>query len=121
MDGRILPSGYQIALACGPLKKARYINPAIEKELTEFKEEIAEKHAKSEMNKTYVFPRTEVFVYNSKQDISKKAMTLTSGSQDNVTTERLANISNISNARIAAGTNTDAIGLARMAREEDYE
>ena len=49
-------------MACGPLKKARYINPAIEKELAEFKEEIADKHAKSEMNKTYVFRRTEIFV-----------------------------------------------------------
>ena len=47
------------------MKKARYINPAIEKELAEFKEEIAEKHAKSEMNKTYVFKRSEIFVPTS--------------------------------------------------------
>ena len=55
----MLPNGYQVALACGPLKKARYINPAIEKELAEFKEEIAEKNAKSEINRTYVFPRSD--------------------------------------------------------------
>lgn len=39
-DGKILSNGYQISLACGPLKKSRYINIAIEKELAEFKEEI---------------------------------------------------------------------------------
>ena len=44
------------------MKKSRYINLAIEKELAEFKEEIAEKHDKSEMNKTYVFRRSEIFV-----------------------------------------------------------
>ena len=32
--------GYIIGLACGPLKKERYINQAIEKELVEFKKEI---------------------------------------------------------------------------------
>lgn len=69
MDGRVLPNGYQIALACGPLKKARYINPTIEKELLEFKEEISDKHDKSEMNKTYVFPRNENFVYRKKNEI----------------------------------------------------
>ena len=62
VDGKMLPNGYQIALACGPLKKARYINPTIEKELAEFKQEIAEKHAQSEMNKTYVFQRTKIVV-----------------------------------------------------------
>jgi len=56
----VLSSGYEIALACGPLKKARYINLAIEKELAEFKEEIAEKFEKSIMNSTFVFPRTAV-------------------------------------------------------------
>ena len=53
----MLPNGYQVALAGGNLKKARYINPAIEKELSEFKEEIAEKHDASIINKTFVFPR----------------------------------------------------------------
>ena len=56
-DGKELANGYQIALACGPLKKPRHINHAIEKELAEFKEEIKEKFGKSKMNKTYAFPR----------------------------------------------------------------
>lgn len=60
-DGRVLPSGYEIALACGPLKRPRYINPAIEKELAEFKEEIADKFEKSHINKTYEFPRRKIF------------------------------------------------------------
>ena len=64
----MLPNGYQVALACGPLKKARYINPAIEKELAEFKEEIAEKNAKSEINRTYVFPRSDDRVTISSDD-----------------------------------------------------
>lgn len=34
-----------------------YYNPKIEQELLEFKEEIQEKFMKSEMNRTYVFPR----------------------------------------------------------------
>lgn len=59
-DGKLLPNGYQIALANGQLKKARYINPAIEKELAEFKEEIAEKHDASIINKTFVFPRPQL-------------------------------------------------------------
>ena len=53
----VLPSGYTVSLACGPLKKARYINPKIEKELVEFKEEISEKYEASDMNKTYSFPK----------------------------------------------------------------
>lgn len=31
------PSRYLVSLACGPLQKARYINPKIEEELKEFK------------------------------------------------------------------------------------
>ena len=58
-NGQILSNGYEVALACGELKKARYINQAIEKELSEFKEEIHDKFEKSTMNKTYVFPRRE--------------------------------------------------------------
>ena len=54
---KILPNGYIVALACGPLKKPRYINENIEKELADFKMEIKEKFEKSTMNKTYVFPR----------------------------------------------------------------
>ncbi len=34
------PQGYIIALACGPLKKQRYINNKIEEELKDFKKEI---------------------------------------------------------------------------------
>jgi hypothetical protein len=41
-------NGNIIALACGPLKKPRYINPKIEKELVEFKKEIEEKFEKCE-------------------------------------------------------------------------
>jgi hypothetical protein len=37
--------GYIIGLACGPLKKERYINQAIEKELVDFKKEIEQKFA----------------------------------------------------------------------------
>jgi hypothetical protein len=44
-----------IGLACGPLKKPRYINPKIEKELVEFKKEIEDKFEKSEV-KLYRFP-----------------------------------------------------------------
>jgi hypothetical protein len=47
-----------VGLACGPLRKPRYINPKIEKELVEFKKEIEEKFEKSEV-KHYKFP----FVY----------------------------------------------------------
>jgi hypothetical protein len=31
---------YQVQLACGPLRQPRYINPKIEDELREFKQEI---------------------------------------------------------------------------------
>ena len=47
---KVLPNGYIVALACGPLKKPRYINENIEKELQEFKLEIKEKFEKSVMN-----------------------------------------------------------------------
>ena len=43
--------GNIIALACGPLRKKRYINPKIEQELVEFKKEIEEKFAKSPLRK----------------------------------------------------------------------
>ena len=39
-------TGNIIALACGPLRKPRYINEKIEKELVEFKKEIEEKFEK---------------------------------------------------------------------------
>ena len=51
-----MSNGYIVALACGPLKKQRYVNPKIEKELVEFKKEISEKHQKSQL-KSFVFPR----------------------------------------------------------------
>ena len=57
IDGQVLKSGYIVSLACGPLRKPRYINMNIENELTEFKVEIKEKFEKSKLNKTYVFPR----------------------------------------------------------------
>lgn len=55
-DGQMLSNGYQVALACGPLLKPRYINPKIEEELAEFKEEILQKCTSSNMNRTYKFP-----------------------------------------------------------------
>ena len=48
--------GNIIALACGPLKKKRYINPKIEIELIDFKKEIEEKFAKSPLKK-FQMPR----------------------------------------------------------------
>ena len=38
--------------------KVKHFNPAIEKELEEYKEEIESKFIKSAMNRTYAFPRT---------------------------------------------------------------
>ena len=52
-----LPSGNIPAFACGLLKKERYINPKIEQELVEFKEEIEEKYLASDVNKQFTFPR----------------------------------------------------------------
>lgn len=48
--------GNIIALACGPLKRKRYINPKIELELVDFKKEIEEKFAKSPLKK-FQMPR----------------------------------------------------------------
>jgi len=44
-----------IGLACGPLKKPRYINPKIETELLDFKKEIEDKFRKSKL-RTFKFP-----------------------------------------------------------------
>lgn len=52
-DGRVY------VLACGPLLKPRYINPMLEKELVEFKEEVESKFSKSEMQR-YEFPKRVV-------------------------------------------------------------
>lgn len=49
-------NGNIIALACGPLKRKRYINPKIEAELVDFKKEIEEKFAKSPLKK-FQMPR----------------------------------------------------------------
>ena len=51
--------GNIIALACGPLKKKRYINPKIELELIDFKKEIEEKFAKSLLRR-FDMPRKSV-------------------------------------------------------------
>ena len=48
-------SGNIIGLACGPLKKQRYINPKIETELVEFKKEIEDKFNKSKL-RVFKFP-----------------------------------------------------------------
>ena len=45
----------KLKLASG--NKRRYINPKIEQELVEFKQEIEEKYCTSETNMTYVFLR----------------------------------------------------------------
>ena len=50
------PGGNIIALACGPLKRKRYINPKIEVELVDFKKEIEEKFAKSPL-RGFVMPK----------------------------------------------------------------
>jgi hypothetical protein len=55
-----LANGNIAAYACGPLKKQRYINPKIETELVEFKEEIEEKFHASDVNKRFVFPRMTI-------------------------------------------------------------
>lgn len=51
------PSRYTVSLACGPLQRPRYVNPKIEDELKEFKAEIKQKFALSEIQRTYVFPK----------------------------------------------------------------
>jgi|FrelakmetLWP11LW_1041352.scaffolds.fasta_scaffold226162_1 hypothetical protein len=50
--------GNIIALACGPLRRKRYINPKIELELVDFKNEIEEKFAKSALRK-FIMPLKE--------------------------------------------------------------
>ena len=49
-------NGNIIGLACGPLKKKRYINPKIEAELVDFKKEIEDKFHKSQVNRDFNFP-----------------------------------------------------------------
>ena len=51
--------GNIIAFACGPLTKARYINPKIENELIDFKKEIEEKFAKSKL-RGFNFPKKKI-------------------------------------------------------------
>lgn len=60
MIGKNIPdmraeNGNIIGLACGPLRKPRYINPKIETELVEFKKEIEDKFNKSKL-KAFKFP-----------------------------------------------------------------
>jgi hypothetical protein len=49
-------STYTYSLACGSLKKHRYINPKLERELVDFKLEVEAKHKLSSI-KDYLFPR----------------------------------------------------------------
>ena len=49
-------NGNIIALACGPLRQKRHINPKIEAELVDFKKEIEGKFAKSPL-RSFVMPR----------------------------------------------------------------
>ena len=54
---RVLPNGNIVCYTSdNPPKKERYVNPKIEEELVEFKQEIEEKHNESKNNKTYKFP-----------------------------------------------------------------
>ena len=46
----------EVGLACGPLKRQRYINQKIEKELVAFKKEIEKKFSKSGL-KSFVMPK----------------------------------------------------------------
>ena len=55
---RLTSEGNIIALACGPLKRKRYINPKIEQELVDFKKEIEQKFEKSPLRK-FVMPLAE--------------------------------------------------------------
>lgn len=55
MQEELSPEGNIIAYACGPLKKPRYINPKIEKELVTFKKEVEVKFSKSILRK-FEFP-----------------------------------------------------------------
>jgi len=48
-----------MSLACGPLKRQRYINPKIELELVDFKKEIEEKFEKSPL-RSFSMPRRSV-------------------------------------------------------------
>jgi len=51
------PQGYVIGLTNGPLRKKRYINHNIERELVKFKDEIEEKHSKGK-TRDFKMPRT---------------------------------------------------------------
>jgi hypothetical protein len=58
IDGYRMSNGYIIALACGPLRRQRYINTKIELELRDFKQEIEDKFSKSKLA-TFAFPRMQ--------------------------------------------------------------
>ena len=53
---RLTSKGNIIALACGPLKRKRYVNPKIELELLDFKKEIEEKFEKSPLRR-FIMPK----------------------------------------------------------------
>ena len=58
-DEKRLTNGNIPAYACGPLTKARYINPKMEQELLTFKTEVEERFANSELT-SFVFPKPQV-------------------------------------------------------------
>ena len=69
-------NGNIIALACGPLKKPRYINPKIEQELVDFKKEIEEKFNKSPLQQ-FVMPKlsqTSIIRENESGENSEMSM-----------------------------------------------
>lgn len=56
MIENILKNGCNAVHACGPLTRQRYINPKLEKELSDFKKEVEDKFAKS-LIAYFVYPR----------------------------------------------------------------
>lgn len=57
-DGRVY------SLACGPLVRARYINPKLERELVDFKVEVEDKFNHGE-TKGYMFPKRRILYNNN--------------------------------------------------------
>ena len=62
-----MSNGYSIALACGPLRRQRYINSKIELELRDFKKEIEEKFGKSKLA-TFQMPRLKPLLEPTPRD-----------------------------------------------------
>lgn len=96
MEEQRASNGNVIALACGPLKKQRYINPKIEVELNDFKKEINDKFAKSALQ-SFVMPR----VY-PREKSPEESRLLTSGIAASLLRDSTENSSNLSNKQLSA-------------------